>query len=113
MHHNVFAATPSGATFLPPSLNAVRGYAVKEEDHEETEEEQEEQESNLAGTEISLMEEEQAEDVPDSLVVSLNIPVTTFQFCPGCGASTPDIEVKTTQIISDITRPGSLVVKSL
>ena len=26
-------------------------------------------------------------------MVSLNMPVTAFQFCPGCGASLSDIKV--------------------
>ena len=34
----------------------------------------------------------QVED-DEPLVVSLSIPATAFQFCPGCGASLSDIEV--------------------
>ena len=33
----------------------------------------------------------QVEEEP--LVVSLNMPATAFQFCPGCGASLSDVEV--------------------
>ena len=72
--------------------------------------ETENEEQSLAGTEISLMlgeEESACEEVAiypcsvyisnqveeEPLVVSLNMPVTAFQFCPGCGASLSDVEV--------------------
>ena len=67
---NVFTATPSGATFLPPTLE-MRGNVAREEETGEVSNEQgsggvevENGEQSLAGTEISLMlgEEEAARE---------------------------------------------------
>jgi len=95
---NVFTATPSGATFLPPTLE-MRGGVAREEDNVETPlGDAQNGGQSLAGTEISLMlgEEEVAieeETEDESLLVSLTIPASAFQFCPGCGTSLSSIEM--------------------
>ena len=95
---NVFTATPSGATFLPPTLEMRSGVAREEDNIETPLEDVPNGGQSLAGTEISLMlgEEEVAieeETEDESLLVSLTIPAPAFQFCPGCGTSLSSIEM--------------------
>ena len=50
------------------------------------------------GGEVEQVQEEQVEEQEEqvedeAMVVTVSIPVAGFQFCPGCGASLPDLEV--------------------